>query len=107
MLNDNFTLSELSEETFKAVCEYLRIDSELTEDSKTISIIMNVAKSYIMDYTAIPEEELDNYKDLAIAFLVLCGEMYDNRVYLVDTDKVNPLVKSILKLHCRNEVQNA
>ena len=101
---NNITLSTMTADTYKAVCEYLRIDSAETDESTTIKMLMTVAKSYILDYTAIPEEEIDNYKDLQLAFMVLIGEMYDNRVYTIDNSKVNPLVKSILQLHNRNEV---
>ena len=39
---------------------------------------------------------------MCVAVLTICGEMYDNRVYTVESDAVNPIAKGILEMHCRN-----
>ena len=70
---------------------------------------MIAAKNYIMNETALEEEELDEHEDLAIAFLVLCQDMYDNRSY-TDTESgasgphANLAVSSILGHHRGNLV---
>ena len=45
---------------------------------------------------------LDAYDEFFIVVLILCQDMYDNRTYVVDNDKVNVVVKSILDMHCTN-----
>lgn len=97
---------KISEITAETVAEYLRLD-----DASGIIIepVMNAAKSYIMDETALSEEELDEHEDLAIAYLVLCQDMHDNRAF-TDTDSGNAgphpnlVVSSILGHHRQNLV---
>ena len=53
------------------------------------------------------EEEVAGHEDLAIAFLVLVQDMYDNRTLHPDTkyaNSANRVVTSILDLHRRNLV---
>ena len=40
---------------------------------------MHAARAYIAGYTGASAEELDEYEDVSIAFLVLCQDLYDNR----------------------------
>ena len=82
------------------VKEYLRIYDD--EDDAVIGTMLIAAKSFIVGYTGLSENEIDEYEDLTAALLVLVAELYDNRLYTVDNDKLNPIAKSILDLHCTN-----
>ena len=48
------------------------------------------------------EEQMDEHEDLAIALLVLCADMYDNRQMAVQNDKVNPVIERVLAAHSVN-----
>lgn len=45
---------------------------------------------------------LDAFEEFYIVVMVLCQDMYDNRVYYVDNDNLNKVVQSILDMHCTN-----
>ncbi|MBR1751908.1 MAG: head-tail connector protein [Ruminococcus sp.] len=72
------------------------------QDDMLEDIILPSAKSFVISYTGLNETELDDHEDITIAVLVLSAEMYDERRYTVDSANLNPLVKSILDLHCNN-----
>ena len=84
------------------VVEYLRLTDATTDDMNTLSTILNVAKVYVGEYTGRSLAELDLYKDIIIAVLVLCQDMWDNRTLYVDSSNVNKVVESILGLHSVN-----
>lgn len=84
------------------VAEYLRLTDATTDDMNTLSTILNVAKVYVGEYTGRSLAELDLYKDIIIAVLVLCQDMWDNRTLYVDSSNVNKVVESILGLHSVN-----
>ena len=91
------TQNQLSVEDVK---EYLRVYDD--EDDAAISTMLSAAKSFIQGYTGLSALDTDKYEDLTAACLVLVAEMYDNRLYTVDTDKINPIAKSIMDLHAVN-----
>ncbi len=84
------------------VAEYLRLTDATTDDMNTLSTILNVAKVYVGEYTGRSLADLDLYKDIIIAVLVLCQDMWDNRTLYVDSSNVNKVVESILGLHSVN-----
>ena len=90
---------KISEITAANVAEYLKIED--STDS-LLEPVMEAAKRYIMDETALESDELDDHEDLAIAFLVLCQDLYDNRSYSEAGQKENIVVSSILGHHRRN-----
>ena len=96
----------ISDITTAKVADYLRLDFE---DYDILEPVMAAAKAYIKDETALSDEELDEHEDLAVAYLVLCQDMYDNRAY-TDTDSgnsgphANLVVDSILGHHRSNLV---
>ena len=95
-------VTKLSEISVNSIADYLRI-AELTEnDREFLATLYGVAKDYIMQYTGIPEDELDNYNDLVIAAYVLIQDMYDTRTMYVESDNVNKVVDTILGMHQRN-----
>ena len=89
---------KISEITPEYVAEYLRADYEA--EARLFDDILKASRAYIKSYTG--AEDLDQYEDLSIAALILCGEMYDNRQLTVQQDKENPAVKQILAMHSYN-----
>jgi len=86
------------------ICEYLRIN---TSDADTVVLegAKAAAKKLIESRTGLTAEEADEYQDLAIAYLVLIQDMYDNRSYMQDsqhTGGANRVVECILGMHERN-----
>ena len=95
-------VTKISEISVDSIADYLRI-AEITENDREFLATLNgVAKDYIMQYTGIPEDELDNYNDLVIAAYVLIQDMYDTRTMYVESDNVNKVVDTILGMHQRN-----
>lgn len=95
-------VNAVSQITASDVAEYLRITDATTDDMNTLNTILNVAKVYVGEYTGRKLNELDDYKDIIIAVLVLCQDMWDNRTLYVDNSNVNKVVESILGLHSVN-----
>lgn len=79
---------------------FLRLDGE--PDDVSPDTLLAAAKSYIMSYTGLDEAEMDLHEEISIAILVLCSDLYDNRQMMVESDKVNRTVRSILDLHSTN-----
>ena len=83
------------------VAEYLNI--ELDEvNIKLLKTLIISAKAYISSYTGRSIEFIDNSEDLVMALYVLVSEMYENRLFTVENNKVNPIIKSILDMHSIN-----
>lgn len=96
------TISKVSEIQVTDLAEYLRLD-ELTEDeTNSLNNMLQVAKSYIMQYTGRTAEEIDTFNDIVIVVFVLVQDMWDNRTLYVDKSNVNKVVESILGLHSVN-----
>lgn len=92
------TLSEIKKQN---VADFLRLDDA---NDSLLTPIMDAATKYILDYTGMTEDELDDHEDLYTAFMVLCQDMYDNRAMYVDKNNVNRVVDSILFRHRTNFV---
>jgi hypothetical protein len=101
---------KISEVTVQNLKDYAREynDDQATNDA--FNLILTAVKLYISNYTGLPLvgdpangiSGCDDFEDLTIALLVLSNEMYDNRTFTVDNDKVNPVIKSILDMHSVN-----
>jgi uncharacterized phage protein (predicted DNA packaging) len=85
---------KLSEVTLPVVKEYLRQDGD--EDDRLIEVIIEGAKSYIVNYTGQTIEQLEDQEDVVIAVLVLVAEFYDNRTVAVN-DRLNLRVNMMLE----------
>lgn len=100
---------KISEISVQDVADYLKLDDGY--DEKEIKSIMEAVESYISGYTHIPTAEqepdgdnLDQYEDLWIPYMVLCQDAHDNRAFMVDGNASNKVVESILSLHGRGLV---
>ncbi len=96
------TKSKVSEITVDDIQYYLRLSEVEDNEKKYFETIKDVSIDYILNYTGLTKEEIDNYSDLVIVVYVLCQDMYDNRSYYVDKNNVNKVVQSILDMHSRN-----
>ncbi len=95
-------ISKVSEITYSDVVEYLHL-SELTDDDiNTLNNLIDIAKTFICQYTGRTVTELDNYQDFVIVVLILCQDMWDNRAFYVDTTNLNKVVETILGMHAVN-----
>ena len=95
-------VTKLSEISVDSIADYLRLAEVTENDREFLATLNGVTKDYIMQYTGIPEDELDNYNDLVIAAYVLIQDMYDTRAMYVESDNVNKVVDTILGMHQRN-----
>ena len=98
-------VSKVSEITIEDVADFMRVtDYEESE----IETYLNIAKSYISNYTGIPAEgegiNLDSYADLVIVVYILCQDMYDNRAMYVERNNINRVVQTILDMHTMNNL---
>lgn len=93
---------KISGVTVEDLKEYASEDDESPEVYKNFGVILAGAKAYIKSYTGLSAEQMDTEEDLTLALMVIANEMYDNRVFTVQDDKVNPVIKSILNMHSVN-----
>ena len=98
-------INKVSEITTVDVAKYIRLDDY---DESEIATYLNIAKSYISNYTGIQEkgegETLDDFADFVIVVYILCQDMYDNRAMYVDGSNINKVVQTILDMHTRNNL---
>lgn len=95
-------VTKVSEITHEEVADYLRLIELTQDDINTLNNLIGIAKAYIKNWTGRTEEELDNYQDFVIVMLVLCQDMWDNRVLYVDKSDLNHVVSTILDMHSVN-----
>ena len=94
---------KVSELTIEIVSNYIRVD--VTANNKPIlDMVLSAAISYCMTYMGIVDKTtLDDYEDMPIAVLSLCGEFYDNRTFTaVENTVVNPTAQAILDKYSMN-----
>jgi len=93
---------KVSEVTYQDLKEFARVYHD--DDDTLFRSILVGCKAFIKGKTGLTIEQMDQYDDIAIAIQILSNELYDNRTYTVENDKVNPFVKSILDMYCVNYV---
>ena len=94
-------VSKVSEITAEDVANYIRVDDYEVGEIETY---LNIAKTYISNYTGIPVADLDEYADFIIVIYVLCQDMYDNRAMYVESGNINKVVQTILDMHTMNNL---
>lgn len=95
-------ITKVSDITANDLAEYIRLDEVTSDDENTLNTLLNVAKTFICEYTGRKTDELDNYQDFVIVVLVLVQDMWDTRALYVDKTNLNVVVESILGLHSVN-----
>lgn len=99
-------ITKISDITYQDIADYIRL-SEITENEQNyLTMLINISKDYILKYTGIDEDNLDNYTDLIIVVFVLCQDMYDTRSMYVDNSNLNKVVDTILGMHQNNLLPN-
>lgn len=91
---------KISEVATSDLKEYAHVYHD--QDNYLFDSILAACKSYIKGYTGLDETKLDEKEELTIALFVLSNELYDNRTFTVENDKVNTVIKSILDMHSVN-----
>lgn len=95
---------KISEVTTDIVKEYI---NALEEKDTVINMLISASKQYILRYTGIKEEKLNEHEDLTMVLLILCSDFYDKRQFMLDSNSgvpVNAIVESILNMHAFNLV---
>ncbi len=90
------TISEIKVETVQA---YIRADDEELE---TLNILLTASKAAVMSYTGLTVDQLDEHEDLTVAVMLLCADLYDNRQFSVEHNRINPAAKLIMDLYSTN-----
>jgi hypothetical protein len=91
---------KVSDVTLQNVMDFLRIDLPTEIEEAEISAMMTAALNYIVGYTGLTEEEIDEHEDITIAYQVLIADMFDQRNNQIEKPTyVNRTVQSILSLY--------
>lgn len=90
-------MAKVSEITVSDVVNYLRLYETSEQDENFIQNCIEVAKSYIKNYTGV--EDLDTNTDFVIVVYLLCQDMYDTRTINIDNNKLNTVFETILGFH--------
>lgn len=93
---------KISEVTTNIVKDYINAPDE---KDTVINMLISASKQYILKYTAIKENKLDEYEDLTMALLVLCADFYDQRQFMGDNNtavNTNKIVESMLNMYAFN-----
>ena len=100
------SISKISDITYSDIADYIRLSEVSTSEQNYLTTLINISKDYILNYTGIDEDDLDNYADLIIVVFVLCQSMYDVRSLYVDESNLNKVVETILGMHEKNLLPN-
>lgn len=95
-------INKVSDITSQDIADYIRLVEVEQDDLNTLNNLLNVAITFIQNYTGHTQEELDNYQDFVIVVLILCQDMWDNRTLYVDKTNLNKVVETILGMHSVN-----
>lgn len=79
--------------------KHLNIEEDFCEDDNFISLCLLSAKDYILNYTELTEEELDEKSSINIAVLLLVSHFYECRSVVNVDNRLNFILKSILNMH--------
>lgn len=90
-------ISSVTDEIIKEHCGISGSDSDAL-----IAVYKDAAVAWICAFTGLSAEQLDEFGDVAYAFLAIVAEMFTTREMTVDTDKLNPMAVQILSAHRRN-----
>ncbi|MBR5094453.1 MAG: phage gp6-like head-tail connector protein [Oscillospiraceae bacterium] len=95
---------KISDITPSMARNYIRAEGDQLQED-ILQMALESARTYILDYTGLTETELDAHEDLAVAYLVLTQDIYDQRSLYPDSKYANSgnrTVEIILGMHRRN-----
>lgn len=95
-------ITKISDITYQNIADYIRLSEISQSDQNYLTTLINISIDYILNYTGIDEDDLDDYADLIIVVFVLCQDMYDTRAMYVDNSNLNKVVETILGMHQNN-----
>lgn len=95
-------VTNVSSITVADLVDYLRISEVTEDDENTLNNLLGIAKKFIINYTGITEDAIDDYQDFVIVVFVLVQDMWDNRTLYVDTTNLNYVIEAILGMHSVN-----
>ena len=95
-------ITKVSDITAQDLADYIRLIDYTEDDLQTLNNLLNVAITFISNYTGRTQTELDNYQDFVIVVCILVQDMYDNRTLYVDKNNLNKVVETILGMHSVN-----
>lgn len=93
-------ITKVSEITYQDCADYMRLDEVSEDDINTLNNLIDIAKTFISNYTG--RTDLDVFQDFVIVVFVLVQDMWDNRTLYVDKTNLNKVVESILGMHSIN-----
>lgn len=102
MMQERGVLVKITEIDENYLVDYLKIDDPDPYEITNVKAAFDAAKTYILNQTGMEEETLNEKDDLTMAALILTEDLYDNRRYYVDTDKVNEVVTGIIYQYSEN-----
>ena len=91
---------KVSDITVQDIADFIRLSDPSEEDTIFLLKCLEIAKSYIKNYTGV--EDLDTQADFVLCVYLLCQDMYDNRTIYSEKTTPNKTFETILNLHCRN-----
>lgn len=93
---------KVSDITVQDIADYLRLSEPSEEDTAFLAKCLEIAKSYIKNYTGV--EDLDSQADFVILVYLLCQDMYDNRTIYAEKvgQGLSRSFEMLLNLHCGN-----
>ena len=94
----------ISEVTMKDFTDYLRLDDTSKIEESKIERMKASAVSYMIEYTGLTVDEMDQFEDMTQALFILVADMFDNRNLYIEgkASNVNKSVQIILGLHSVN-----
>ena len=94
----------ISEVTMKDFTDYLRLDDPSEIEESEIERMKASAVSYMIEYTGLTVDEMDQFEDMTQALFILVADMFDNRNPYIEgkASNVNKSVQTILGLHSVN-----
>ena len=95
-------ITKVSDITAEDLADYIRLIDTTEDDLQTLNNLLNVATTFISNYTGRTQAELDNYQDFVIVVCILVQDMWDNRTLYVDKSNLNKVVETILGMHSVN-----
>ncbi len=92
-------IGELSIEVIRAHCGISDMSGETTV---LLEMYKSAATAFILGYTGISKDELNEYEDITVACCCIVDDMYNNRSMTVSRETLNPTARQILDSHSRN-----